>query len=424
MTPEQAIAADVDEALRQRLQEAPNCGEWLESRIHLAFTAWCDDLFGEGYMTREERIGASSAIGAALDAFRVQLEEAAPTLYTRPRWRMPVETEELSEALAIAPLREGAVRPDGTFQAKLIGPGWGASGYYAPEILERDGPAVFPAGTLMLWNHPTAVEEAERPEGDMNALAARTTSAPKYLPNGPKGPGLYAEAKVYEDYRQRVNEKGPDTGLSIRADGDYKLGAAEGREGKIITRIRPSSMSLTSVDFVTVPGAKGGVVPLAESSTRLQEGAMAGNGTQNPEGSADVQALSDRQELARMRESLERIEQERAAERQELLRARGRELIREALAAVELPQPVYARLAAEVQPIITDGQVDREKTLTAVETAITRETSYLGSMGRLVEGMGSRPQGLTTETAQAKLSEAFQKLGSSKSVADRAAAGR
>jgi hypothetical protein len=32
-------------------------------------------------------------------------------------------------------------------EVKIISPGWGSSGYYSPEVLKRDGPAAFAAGT-------------------------------------------------------------------------------------------------------------------------------------------------------------------------------------------------------------------------------------------------------------------------------------
>ena len=52
-----------------RPEEAKAMMEWLESRIHLEFTRIADDLFGDGFLTREERIALSGLIGDALDAF-------------------------------------------------------------------------------------------------------------------------------------------------------------------------------------------------------------------------------------------------------------------------------------------------------------------------------------------------------------------
>ena len=42
----------------------------------------------------------------------------------------------------LLPLTEKALRADGTIRAKIISPGWGCSGFYPREVLERDGPKV------------------------------------------------------------------------------------------------------------------------------------------------------------------------------------------------------------------------------------------------------------------------------------------
>jgi hypothetical protein len=88
------------------LQEARNVGEWLESRLHLLFTQIADDMFGEGRLSRDERIALSSAIGNALDAFRGQVEASAAGLYQRDPYRdpaspSPVEMGEAGDLAAV-----------------------------------------------------------------------------------------------------------------------------------------------------------------------------------------------------------------------------------------------------------------------------------------------------------------------------------
>ena len=139
--------------------------------------------------------------------------------------------------------------------AKLIEMGWGSSGYYSEAILRRDGPSAFPKGTLMFLNHATKQQLRERPEGDMKDLAAVLVSDPVYDPDGGDGPGLYSSAKPFSDYARLIAEKGPYTGLSIFAQGPRKWGKAEGREGYIVTAIKPSK--LNSVDIVARAGANG-----------------------------------------------------------------------------------------------------------------------------------------------------------------------
>jgi hypothetical protein len=89
-----------------KIREARNIGQWIESRLHLELTQLADDMYGDGRLTRDERISLSSAVGDALTAFAGDLEKSAPQLYTRDLWADP-------EALAMAaevtrPARETA----------------------------------------------------------------------------------------------------------------------------------------------------------------------------------------------------------------------------------------------------------------------------------------------------------------------------
>lgn len=71
------------------LVEAANVGAWLESRIHAEFTDVADRMYGDGCLTREERISLSSAIGDALSSFVARVESDAPQLFARDRWVEP-----------------------------------------------------------------------------------------------------------------------------------------------------------------------------------------------------------------------------------------------------------------------------------------------------------------------------------------------
>lgn len=64
--------------------------EWLEANLHLRFTELADSLFGDGYLTREERIALSGLIGDALDAFNAGMQDAALSgVRERERWEAP-----------------------------------------------------------------------------------------------------------------------------------------------------------------------------------------------------------------------------------------------------------------------------------------------------------------------------------------------
>lgn len=169
------------------------------------------------------------------------------------------------------PLVESCVRADGTAPVKLIAPGWGSKGYYPADVIRRDGPKAFPKGTKMFWDHATITEETERPEGTLNRLAAELVTDPIWQESGPKGPGLYADAKVFNRYKDDINDMGPHIGVSIRSKGRGKAGTAEGRKGRIVTSIFSADEArangiIPTVDFVTVAGAGGEIIELFESA--------------------------------------------------------------------------------------------------------------------------------------------------------------
>lgn len=148
-----------------------------------------------------------------------------------------------------------------TIDLKIIKPGWGSSGFYPADVLKEDGPRAWPAGTHMYLDHPTASEAKERPERSIKDLAAVTISDPVYQEDGARGPGLYAKATVLPQYKETIKALAPHIGVSIRAHGSFKEGEAEGRTGRVITKISKGE----SIDFVTKPGAGGQVLAIMES---------------------------------------------------------------------------------------------------------------------------------------------------------------
>lgn len=83
-----------------KVKEARNVGMWLEARLHNMFTNITDELFGDGRLTREERITLSSGIGDALTSLTAKVEAEAPQLYERDLWEDPTSTQATAEAAA------------------------------------------------------------------------------------------------------------------------------------------------------------------------------------------------------------------------------------------------------------------------------------------------------------------------------------
>lgn len=164
----------------------------------------------------------------------------------------------LTESTTFAEAAKPADGP-GRLSVQIINAGWGSSGYYSQDVLEAAGrDRVFPAGTHMYINHPTAQENYERPERDLNTLAGTLTEDAHW-----DGDKLVAEVAVFSKWRQAVAEMADVIGVSIRASAEVEEGGeAEGRKGRIITRL----VEGTSVDFVTKAGRGGKVLEVFESA--------------------------------------------------------------------------------------------------------------------------------------------------------------
>lgn len=327
------------------------------------------------------------------------------------------ESADLEVAGDFIPLVEKAVRRDSTVPVKLIQPGWGTSGYYGAEMLERDGPKVFTKGTKMYWDHPTAAEEAARPERSLRDLAAELVGDARWEPKGAAGPGLYADAKVFRGFRESVDELAPHIGVSIRAMGKGKPGEVEGRKGPVIESI----VAAKSVDFVTAPGAGGQVLSLFESARGR---ATTTTPEENQVTEAEAQALREANTA-----SVARI----STLEERLLRADASEFVREQLAtlseAARLPEPARARLttALVAEPPVKDGELDREAFTARIKEAAAAELAYISSLGGSghVRGMGSAaPVEVSEADTDASLKETFQRLGLSEASAAIAAGGR
>ena len=152
------------------------------------------------------------------------------------------------------------------YEIKLIAPGKGSSAFYPAEVLKRDGPKVFQAGTHVYLNHPTAAEESARPEGDLRNLAGVLSTGATYNESHAKGPGLYARMKVFADHAQTVEEKAPHVGMSIRASG-----VAEANRKQDGLPVLKELTHAESVDVVTRAGAGGMILTEAARPGNSQE---------------------------------------------------------------------------------------------------------------------------------------------------------
>lgn len=201
-----------------------------------------------------------------------------------------IETQPRDLTEARPQLLAEATDTPGRYRVQLINPGWGSSGHYSADVLaEAATRRVFPAGLHMYADHPTATDEAERPERSVRDLWAVLETDATVAPDG----ALVAEARVFTPYRALVEDMADAIGLSIRARGFAETGEAEGRQGTIITSLDEA----LSVDFVTAAGRGGRILELIESarvepSEEIAE-ALPGDMTANDLRDALCSAVSD-----------------------------------------------------------------------------------------------------------------------------------
>jgi len=308
------------------------------------------------YLPKAWQSSSSSESAVTTPSSGLRLIEAAATL----------ETIRLVEAKA-------------DYEIKLIAPGKGSSAFYPKEVLQRDGPKIFKAGTHVYLNHPTAAEEAARPEGDVANLAGVLSTSAEWKESHAKGPGLYARMKVFADHGQMVEEKAPHVGMSIRASGVAE--SSQRRDGLPVLK---ELTSAESVDIVTRAGA-GGLV-LTESATRRSQS----------EQEADEMTA---EEIKRL------VEAETRPYRERLLKADAREMGLRILESVALPDRTKRRVVETVVSALDASQPLNETKLTeAINAAAKEEGEYLASVtgsGRVI-GMGAAAAVKPKELKEAK----------------------
>lgn len=135
----------------------------------------------------------------------------------------------------------------------------GSSGYYPAEVLMRDGPKAFPAGTHIYFDHPSGSEDVDRPERSVRDIAGFLLDDAAFE-DAADGRGLFSRIQFTEKAKPLAKELHKVIGLSIRAAGQIE----ETASGQRIVRSIEHGLS---VDVVTRAGAGGRLVTMTESAT-------------------------------------------------------------------------------------------------------------------------------------------------------------
>ena len=308
---------------------------------------------------------------------------------------------ESAETTELIVLREA--RAD--YEIKLIAPGKGSSAFYPSEVLKRDGPKVFTAGTHVYLNHPTAAEESQRPEGDVANLAGVLTTTAVYHENHAKGPGLYGRMKVFADHAQLVEEKAAHVGMSIRASGIAEAGRT--KDGVPVLK---QLTGAESVDVVTKAGA-GGMILTEAAKTEYQQAELF-------ESKQEVSDM-DAAELATLKESLAAQAETNRKLLERAIRGDAREEAGRILAGISLHEAAKQLVVDSVLRDIPqkDGALD---TATFAES-VNAEAKRVGAAFAAATGSG-RVTGMGTAPVEIKPEEAARRAAAEKASDEQAIA--
>jgi hypothetical protein len=420
------ILSSVLESVRAHTQEARSIGGWLESRLHLSLTQLADDMYGQGRLTRPERLTLSAAIGDGLTAYTARVEADQPQLYRRDLWDEPDDGEQ-----ATAEARRAGEAPVEQLRMSLqtaVQKTHGGADVYAwvrdfdPDrkvlwfdVNNRDGSKTWQQaytvgadGQAALAGDPTEV--VARVVYDPVAAGESTTSTT---------PGLAAAAVESVTGGTPPAAPNPPTRKEPAMSGTQTGGTSPGEAGTATTEARTPATEAPAE-------ARLAIVEAERDRLRQREQAMS---EQLAEAQADA-----RRARAEAQEAVTEMRRLRANEA-------GRTTVDRMLTADESGVPaemrgligprVHGQILNHV-PLADDGTVDQAALEAAVTASIRAERVHAASLleaqgvGR-VAGLGAEgdpTMQMSREQFQGGMADVFKAIGMPENVAALAAKGR
>ena len=276
---------------------------------------------------------------------------------------------------------------EGKYRIRIIVPGQGSSGIYTAENLAESAP-LFKAGTEMFIDHPTESEEWERPERSIRDYAGVFLEDATVGEDG----ALYTVCKVFSGVNELIKDKWEHIGVSINAWCNEPI--AE-------TGVVPVFSGVRSVDFVTAPGAGGGIVDLLESNR---------NDNYVKEGTVDKEIESKfdelKGEIASIVEALSSKFDSAVAALQEAKVEEPAEKIEEASVDVDSAIEAGKKIAESGLPEAAVARVrEAVKGGADVDAALEAERAYLK------EAVAATATPVVEKASETSLKESYAKIG-------------
>jgi len=425
-----AILAVFESMQNGTVAEGRSVGTWLESRLHLALTQYADDMYGDGRLTRDERITLSSAIGDGLQAWTARVEADAPQLFQRGPWDDAPDGEiAADEALADdtrSRLQRAVTAAHGDEDSEY--------GCWVHDFDPAESYVIF-AADCKTWRQTYTDEDGLQLTGEPAEVARRTTYVPVDTPAEEATADPVALAALTVEVAEMASEldlidqvlKNSPTAATANADGS------------------PPTAHTTPVTegVSTMSGTAQGNQPDPAGTTKapVSEEAAAIVAGQLEEFRARANSLSMALGEAQSAQRTAEAQRDAAIAEARVLKGNeaGRVAVDKALAdeANGVPESMYASIAPRVHtavrgnvPMTDEGQVNTEALEALVVASIKAERTYAASVlesqgvGR-PSGLGfSDPDVLTEEAFENSIAASFGRLGLDESTANLAAKGR
>lgn len=423
-----AILAVLESIQQHQMIEARTIGTWLESRLHLALTQFADDMYGDGRLTRAERLTLSSAIGDGLDAYTSRIESDAPQLYKRGVWDDAPAEDTVAEALAddTRALLQRAVYD-------AYGDDDNEYGTWVRDFDPDESYVVFHSDGKTWRQSYSRGDEGLALDGDRVEVVARTAYEPVETPAQESAAPIEVDQIPVEEMAaelaradQALKNSPISESVTASADGSPPTAPQPSNEG--VSTMSGTNEAVTSPEAGTPNGVHVDEAVAVITSERDQFRARCNSLTE---------ALTEAQSKVRAAEA--RAEQAVATARLLEGNEAGRVTVDRMLASEEagIPEGMYGTVAPRVHkavngnvPMTDDGKVDQTALEALVKSAIEAEADYAA---RLLEsqgygtpnGLGSHdPTAITDEDFDAQNAEAFMAIGLDEVTAKLAAKGR
>jgi hypothetical protein len=421
---------DVLESIQTgKVTEGRSVGTWLESRLHLALTQYADDMYGDGRLTRAERLTLSSAIGDGLQAWTARVESDAPQLFQRGPWDDAPDGE-IAEALADdtrARLQRAVTASHGNEDSEY--------GCWVHDFDPAESYVIF-AADGKTWRQTYTNEDGLQLTGEPVEVARRTTYVPVDTPTTEAAaahvtaPARLPVSEVASvlDRADQALKNSPTTSVTASADGSPPTAVHPIQEGV-------STMSGSTTAEGAQPNQAGtqNGTPVAEevAVVAAERDAFKTRCTSLTEALSDAQS-AQRTAEARMKEAVARARELEGNEA-------GRLAVDKAMEANAsgIPESMFASIAPRVHdrvrgnvPFTDDGQVNAEALEAVVASAIKAEAGYAAAVlesqgvGRPSGLGGADIVGLSEADYEAQIAADFEALGLPTDTAKLAAKGR